>query len=181
MGKEHTQCVSFHLMPLCICPNAPLFIYSPLLFHSLFPFSCSDPKREGAGLYRPCAAQACAVPRNKKSIFKQEQPEGGEADLKVPIFLFSDPALNMIYLDFDTLFLKLYSCICRFMLVVLVLSGCPDSEGHSKWGRCKDKRPGLLFTREWQRRREKELERKQIHEILNTNVFFIIPTFLKLL
>lgn len=28
MGKEHTDCVSFHLAPPRICPNVPLFIYS---------------------------------------------------------------------------------------------------------------------------------------------------------
>lgn len=54
MGKEHIDCVSFHLMPLRICPNAPLFIYLFLLcFSSLFmPLA----QKERTGLCLTCAA-----------------------------------------------------------------------------------------------------------------------------
>jgi len=50
MGKEHIHCVSFHLMPLWICPNAPLVIYSRPLFLSPFPFSCYGPKKENGSV-----------------------------------------------------------------------------------------------------------------------------------
>lgn len=71
MGKEHIHCVSFHLMPLCICPNAPLFIYSPSsvsLPLSFFPFSCYWPpqKRErerenGSVQALYCTSLSCSV------------------------------------------------------------------------------------------------------------------------
>lgn len=50
MGKEHIDCVSFHLMPLRICPNAPLFIYLfiPPLF--LFPLHATGPEKEKRSL-----------------------------------------------------------------------------------------------------------------------------------
>lgn len=48
MGKEHIHCVSFHLIALHICPNAPLFIYSSSV--SLV-FSCHGPRKENRSLH----------------------------------------------------------------------------------------------------------------------------------
>lgn len=70
-GRE-IHCVSFHLTPLLVCPNVPLFIYYPhpvplLSLLALF-FHATDPK-ERAALYRP----VLALPGSEKKKKKREK------------------------------------------------------------------------------------------------------------
>lgn len=158
MGKEHICGVSFHLMTLCICPNAPLFIFSPFSLSFPYSFFMLWTQKKQAGLCRPrsvegCPALSCdGVIKKKRKEPTNLRGETGPYSKFIFSFLFSWFCPFTHSFAFCTLLLHwnksasgtLYVSISFTHLFCVVCMPWHGRE-HSKSERCKDKWRGRLL------------------------------------
>lgn len=141
MGKEHICGVSFHLMTLCICPNAPLFIFSPFSLSFPYSFFMLWTQKKQAGLCRPRSVEGCPAlwwgNKKKKEKEKSQLTWGGkQGHILNSSFLFfslgfahSLTLLHFALYSFIEISQPLGPCTCQFRLhTCFVLSACLGME-----------------------------------------------------